>query len=121
MYIESAHKIKDYKGLCRNLHGHSYQVFLLKKVKRLDSTNIAIDFHILKNDEGILVCLEKIKKVLDHCYLKEDLLCDNMTAEKLAKDIYDMINGKYVVVVKETHDSICIYDGKYWFIGADNL
>jgi 6-pyruvoyltetrahydropterin/6-carboxytetrahydropterin synthase len=64
--FEMAHALKDYDGPCRNVHGHSYKLFVtLAGVPVDDSRNpkngMVIDFTVLKE-----IVLKKIINLFDH-------------------------------------------------------
>jgi 6-pyruvoyltetrahydropterin/6-carboxytetrahydropterin synthase len=64
--IEMAHALKNYDGPCRNVHGHSYRLFVtISGVPISDENNpkfgMVIDFNELKN-----IVLRKIVNVFDH-------------------------------------------------------
>ncbi len=42
--ISSAHRIKNYNGKCRNLHGHNYFVIVEIDSENLDENGFVIDF-----------------------------------------------------------------------------
>ncbi len=64
--FEMAHALKDYDGPCRNVHGHSYKLFVtVAGVPVNDNDNpkngMVMDFTVLK-----AIVLKKIVKVFDH-------------------------------------------------------
>jgi 6-pyruvoyltetrahydropterin/6-carboxytetrahydropterin synthase len=48
MKFDAAHRLLDYKGKCRDLHGHTYKVVVELLCKKLDKQSIAVDFSIVK-------------------------------------------------------------------------
>jgi 6-pyruvoyltetrahydropterin/6-carboxytetrahydropterin synthase len=64
--FEMAHVLRNYDGPCRNVHGHSYKLFVtISGVPVNDAGNpkngMVIDFTELKN-----IVLEKIVSIFDH-------------------------------------------------------
>lgn len=64
--FEMAHALRNYDGPCRNVHGHSYRMFVtVSGVPVADTNNpklgMVIDFTELKN-----IVLKKIVNVFDH-------------------------------------------------------
>jgi 6-pyruvoyltetrahydropterin/6-carboxytetrahydropterin synthase len=64
--FEMAHVLLNYDGPCKNVHGHSYRLFVtLSGVPVMDSNNpkngMVIDFSDLKN-----IVLDKIVSLFDH-------------------------------------------------------
>ena len=52
--FEMAHALYGYDGLCKNIHGHSYKLFVtirggIKKEKGAKKDGMVMDFDILKN------------------------------------------------------------------------
>ena len=75
--FEMAHALRNYDGLCRNIHGHSYKMDITLAGQPLhDETSpkngMVMDFSEIKH---------RISGILDHSYLN-DVLPFNPTAEK---------------------------------------
>lgn len=58
--FSSAHRLKNYRGKCENLHGHNWKVEVIVCGEILDRTGLLIDFNILKSKLNIIL------KDLDH-------------------------------------------------------
>jgi 6-pyruvoyltetrahydropterin/6-carboxytetrahydropterin synthase len=91
--FSAAHRLKNYRGPCENLHGHNWLVRASVRTNELDASGIGIDFKILKKH------LKEITNEFDHCDLnaildKKDL---NPSSENIARYIYyklrDALNG----------------------------
>jgi 6-pyruvoyltetrahydropterin/6-carboxytetrahydropterin synthase len=81
----AAHKLRNYRGKCENLHGHNYKVRVTLAGKELDSTGLLYDFvHLKQAIQGVI-------RSLDHTYLNELPPFDvvNPSAENIARYIYD--------------------------------
>jgi len=91
--FDAAHRLPDFPGPCRNLHGHRWVVELEVEVSSVDKSGVSIDFGVLKKE------LESLN--LDHTYLN-DVLPYPPSAENLARYIYEKIKerGYKVVSVK---------------------
>lgn len=59
--FEAAHAISNYKGDCQHIHGHSYKLYISITAKKLNNSQMVIDFKDLK----LLVNLHILNK-LDH-------------------------------------------------------
>lgn len=64
--FETAHALYGYDGLCKNIHGHSYKLFVTVIGQTIDDTNqpkngMVIDFKDLKK-----IVKEEIVDVYDH-------------------------------------------------------
>lgn len=64
--FESAHRLPEYKGKCRNIHGHSYKLLVGYKGPINEDTGMVIDFSIVKK-----IVEEEIVDVLDHKMLND--------------------------------------------------
>ncbi len=85
-HFDAAHYIRDYKGKCSREHGHRWVVEVALEGKDLDSRNILVDFKDVKKAlEGLL------EHYLDHYQLNDSLNEPNLTAEFLAKWLYDTL------------------------------
>ena len=94
------HRLLNYEGKCRFLHGHNGRVVITLESDQLDGRGMVIDFSDIKQ-----VVSQWIDDVLDHrmilckddpvvSYLQEMgeplyLIDDNPTAENIAKLIFD--------------------------------
>jgi 6-pyruvoyltetrahydropterin/6-carboxytetrahydropterin synthase len=77
--FHAAHYLKEYKGKCEKMHGHTFQVEVQVEVNRLDRTGIGIDFNVIK---------EKLNEVLpDHTLLNE-VFDFNPSAENLSRHFF---------------------------------
>jgi 6-pyruvoyltetrahydropterin/6-carboxytetrahydropterin synthase len=118
------HRLLNYDGKCRYLHGHNGRAVITLAAPRLDSLGMVMDFSQIKR-----VVSGWIDANLDHRLLlhKDDpllpllrqqgepvfLLEANPTAENIAKLIYDYAAGQGFPVVEvrlwETDDSYATY------------
>ena len=82
--FSSAHKLENYEGPCRNLHGHNWKVRIGITCRKTDELGLTIDFGIVKKE------LDKIIKNLDHSFLNElDCFKEcNPTSENIARYFY---------------------------------
>jgi len=94
------HRLLNYSGKCRHLHGHNGRVVISFQANQLDDRGMVIDFSDIKT-----VVSRWIDEQLDHRMIlcKEDpaadlllelgepvyLIDDNPTAENIAKLIFD--------------------------------
>ena len=121
------HRLLNYDGKCRCLHGHNGRVEVELFSENLDSIGMVVDFGEIKN-----VIEEWIEQNLDHKMLlsKNDpmvkifqennepvfVMETNPTAEAIAKLIYDFGISKGLplkeVKLWETDTSFAAYDGK---------
>jgi 6-pyruvoyltetrahydropterin/6-carboxytetrahydropterin synthase len=105
------HRLLDYQGKCRHLHGHNGRVLITIEASGLDKRGMVLDFAEIKR-----VLHQWIDESLDHrmilhrndpvvAILKEAgepicLLDDNPTAENIARLIFDFAAGQGYPVVE---------------------
>ncbi len=92
---EGAHRLPDHPGLCRNLHGHSYEMWVEAEGHASHADGMLVDFHELKRvvgplveawDHATLVGKDDLEllDMLKALNLKHYLLPTNPTAEAIA-------------------------------------
>lgn len=126
-YFCYGHRLLDYDGACRHLHGHNGKIEVELSADRLDSRGMVVDFSEIKH-----VIKTWIDETLDHTMLlrKDDPLIPvlrehkerfyametNPTAESIARLIYDYAVSRGFPVTRvtlwETESSFATYRGK---------
>ncbi len=106
--FEAAHFIHNHPGKCRNLHGHSYKLFVSLEGTVNQETGMIIDF-----DDLSKVVVEKVIQRLDHRFLND--LIPLSTAENISVWIWDELKPSLPLLcqveVFETLDNSVIYRG----------
>lgn len=101
--FQAAHYLREYKGKCEKLHGHTFQLEVQIEVKDLDNTGIGIDFTEIKN---------KLSQILpDHALLNE-VFDFNPSAENLSRYFFEEMKKEYPVksvTVWESDDASASY------------
>jgi 6-pyruvoyltetrahydropterin/6-carboxytetrahydropterin synthase len=101
--FQAAHFLKEYKGKCEKIHGHSFQVEVQIQVEKLQKTGIGIDFVEIK---------KKLIEILpDHTLLNE-IYDFNPSAENLARRFFKDLKKEFPVVavtVWESEDASATY------------
>jgi 6-pyruvoyltetrahydropterin/6-carboxytetrahydropterin synthase len=101
--FSAAHFLKEYKGKCENVHGHTFQVEVAIAVRELDHTGIGFDFTEIK--KALAAALP------DHTLLN-DVYGFNPSAENIARHLYGRLKGAYPVksvTVWESDDASATY------------
>jgi len=110
--FNSAHRLRNYKGKCENLHGHNWKVEVAAAASALDENGFVVDFTELK-----AVTNEFLKK-LDHKVLNSlpYFKRKNPSAEHIAQLIFCEVARKIPkgvelkrVAVWETWANCAIY------------
>ncbi|MFC1704079.1 6-carboxytetrahydropterin synthase QueD [Candidatus Omnitrophota bacterium] len=98
--FSSAHRLRDYKGKCEELHGHNWKVDVCVCGNRLNKTGLIVDFKDLKK------AVNQVLKKLDHTYLNDNAYFKkvNPTSENIAKFIFENVQKKRLgcIVTKVT-------------------
>jgi 6-pyruvoyltetrahydropterin/6-carboxytetrahydropterin synthase len=112
-YFSAAHRLREYKGKCENLHGHNWKVQVRIGAKTLNRAGMVIDFKEVKE------YLDKILLSLDHKVLNNLSFFKkhNPTSENTAIFIFNRLkrylkNKKYQLVevrVWESEKNSVIY------------
>jgi 6-pyruvoyltetrahydropterin/6-carboxytetrahydropterin synthase len=121
------HRLLNYEGKCRHLHGHNGRVVLTLEAPQLDALGMVVDFSRIKR-----VVSTWIDQALDHRMLlhRDDpalpwlrqqgepvfVMDVNPTAENIAKLIYDFATAQGFPVVEvslwETESCYATYAGR---------
>lgn len=110
--FEAAHRLPNVPAghKCSRLHGHSFRCEVHVEGPVGDKTGWVIDFADIKE------AFEPINQRLDHNFLNEVEGLSNPTSENLARWIWRELKGRLPllqrVVVSETCNSGCIYEGE---------
>lgn len=100
-HFEMAHTLFEYDGVCRNIHGHSYNLEITISGEPLvqpghPKDGMVMDFHELKN----LVNQHIIEK-LDHA-----LMISNLTSPEQTEALKKVTNRLYIVGFQPTTENI---------------
>jgi len=109
--FEAAHRLPNVpqEHKCFRLHGHSFRIEVHVKGPVDNKLGWVTDF------ADIAAVFEPLRQQLDHHYLNEVNGLENPTSENLAVWLWQRLRGPLPnlskVVVRETCNSGCIYDG----------
>lgn len=112
--FSSAHRLRGYKGSCKNLHGHNWSVNVYIKGNKLDNLGMVKDFRDLKS------VINEIVSELDHKDINElpQFRKKNPTSENLAVYLFERfsekISDKNVKVSKVTVGESSKTEVSYW-------
>ncbi len=87
-HFAAAHRLKDFHGVCENLHGHNWKIEVYVVGERLGKDGILCDFKLIKEKT------EKILKELDHTYLNKHPFFEkeNPSSENIARYIFNALS-----------------------------
>ncbi len=90
IWLSGAHRLRDYKGPCENLHGHNWRIRVYVGATTLNHVGMVIDFKVLKQ------AMKEVTDPLDHAYLNEIPPFDeiNPTAENICRHVFDQVNRR---------------------------
>ncbi len=105
------HRLLDYPGKCRNLHGHNGRVVIAFEADGLDAKGMVIDFTEIKRtvsgwidehlDHRMILCRDDpAVPVLQEMGEPVFLMDVNPTAENIARQIFDVARQKGLPVVE---------------------
>ena len=96
--FSAAHRLKNYRGPCENLHGHNWLVKATVACTQLDESGIGIDFKVLKS---------KLKDIIDQ-FDHSDLnaVFDAHDLNPSSENIACFIFGRLRELLSEWHGSV---------------
>ncbi len=105
------HRLLDYDGICKHLHGHNAVADIKLRTNRLDKNNMVCDFSdikrivkgwidreidhkmVLRHDDPLVKLLEPLGEPMY-------LLDSNPTVERIARLIFEYANGQGLPVAR---------------------
>ena len=111
--FSAGHFLRDYDGICKNPHGHNWEVLFNLEGRELSANGMLVDFYDIDR------VVKPIHQKLDHAFLNDFAPFDKIspTSENLAYWIYEETvealtfdRARLVsVTVKEYEDSVVTY------------
>ncbi len=112
-HFDAAHYLREYKGKCARIHGHTWRVVVKIRGTKIDKTGMLVDFSLVKSK------LQEVINLLDHILLNEipDFSQVNPTAENISQYIYHRLEVSlcdyavtiFSVTVWESPDTAATY------------
>jgi len=106
--FDSAHKLINYDGKCKNLHGHTYTLFVTVEGAVDKKSGMVIDFEIIKN-----IVNKNVIEIFDHAYIND--VITQPTAENMSNWIWNQLSKDLnlcKIELWETPDSFVVYYGE---------
>jgi 6-pyruvoyltetrahydropterin/6-carboxytetrahydropterin synthase len=103
----SAHQLREYKGKCENLHGHSWKVQVVVTAQSLNRLGLAMDFTDLKR------LTNEIVNSLDHVCLNDlpPFADINPSSENISRWIFESLKNK-VAVYSVTLKAVTVWESE---------
>ena len=101
--FSAAHYLREYKGKCEKVHGHTFQIEVEIAVKELDAAGIGVDFTEIK---------KRLATILPDHTLLNDVFLFNPSAENLSRHLFQELKKFYpvkAVTVWESEDASATY------------
>jgi 6-pyruvoyltetrahydropterin/6-carboxytetrahydropterin synthase len=101
--FEMAHALWNYDGPCRNIHGHSYQLYVTvygQPSKDLDNTKL-----------GMVIDFSDIKKIVNQCvvdYFDHSVVLSSRASQPDIERVEQMFEKFYVVEYQPTCENLVI-------------
>lgn len=120
------HRLLDYSGKCRHLHGHNGKVEIVLAAERLNALGMVRDFDEIKKvvqswidgelDHRMILCRrDPVVPILKEIKEPLFLIDENPTAENIARVIFDYAAAQGLPIVEvrvwETPKSVASYRG----------
>jgi len=115
---EMGHRLPFHKGLCRNIHGHSYRM-VVEITGSLDKNGMVIDFFdlnkiikpIIEKYDHAFLCWEKDLKLKDFLVknkMKRVIVNYHSTVENICSNFVEIISKKLIKNKKHKFDEITV-------------
>jgi 6-pyruvoyltetrahydropterin/6-carboxytetrahydropterin synthase len=101
--FSAAHYLKEYRGKCEKVHGHTFRVEVMIRARELDRAGIGFDFTEIK---------KALTALLPAHTLLNEVFPFNPSAENLARHFYGELKRSYPVesvTVWESEDASATY------------
>jgi len=120
--FDAAHRLKDYKGKCNNIHGHTWKVAICVSGKVDENSGMVMDFADIKStigkwiethlDHSLIynVIDEKVSKWVSKLNYKSCGILGEPTCENIANIIYK----KALDLLKSVNPSVFVQYVRVW-------
>jgi 6-pyruvoyltetrahydropterin/6-carboxytetrahydropterin synthase len=115
---EMGHRLPFHKGLCRNIHGHSYRM-VVEITGELDKNGMIIDFFdmnkivkpIIEKYDHAFLCWKgdnKVKDFLAKNKMKKVMVDYQSTVENICSDFLDKLTNKLLDIKKHKFEELTV-------------
>ncbi len=97
--FSAAHQLRNFRGKCEQLHGHNWMVEVTVRGRKLDESDVLLDFAELKQ------ATKEVLKELDHNFLNDLPYFKeiNPSSENIAKYLFQKLSDKFNNDVRWVH------------------
>jgi 6-pyruvoyltetrahydropterin/6-carboxytetrahydropterin synthase len=112
--FDSAHRLPNYDGKCKNLHGHTWELEVECQGIHLNLEGFKVGMLIDYGDIGAVV-KPMLEKYFDHLFLNNSLPdLENPTSEEIARWIYNYLKPSlpslFAITIHESPTASCRYE-----------
>ena len=89
-HFSAAHQLRNYGGMCENLHGHNWKIEVIVSALKLDGMGVVVDFKIVEDKT------KEILDLFDHQILNQIPVFQdiNPSAENIARFCFEELKQK---------------------------
>ncbi len=124
VHFSYGHRLLDYDGKCRHLHGHNGVLEVAIESDKLDGLGMVTDFNLVRDivkewvdanlDHRMVLCRrDPVVPLLEELGEPLYLMDENPTAENIARHVFEQARGKGLMVAEvrlwETPTSCATY------------
>jgi len=108
-HFSAAHQLRDFDGICENLHGHNWKVEVVIVAEKLNSIGVVVDFSVVEK------YTKEVIDIFDHQVLNEiPYFHDfNPSAENISRFVFEELKKKL------SHEPVQVKKVTIW--ETDNL
>jgi 6-pyruvoyltetrahydropterin/6-carboxytetrahydropterin synthase len=115
---EMGHRLPFHKGLCKNIHGHSYKM-VVEITGELDKNGMIIDFFdlnkivkpVIEKYDHAFLCWNGDKKVLDFLTknkMKKVVVNYHSTVENICSDFVDILTNELLDIKNNKFEELTV-------------
>lgn len=105
-HFSAAHQLRNFQGICENLHGHNWKIEVIVESQCLDSMGVVIDFQMVEDKtKEILDIFDH--QVLNHIPYFQDV---NPSAENISRYCFEELKRKLAQNSKVQIKKITIWE-----------
>jgi len=107
-HFEMAHALENYDGACKNIHGHSYKLFITLKGQPLENEN--------SPKKGMVLDFQDLKKLVKRPvvdWLDHSLVLNSKTPKEFIEQVSSLYEKVHVFDFQPTCENLVIYIAQF--------